>query len=254
VLAENIDDVVRLVGDVVDQARTTGHRRGYFAAIYLDMTRAVQEGIAKGVFDDGPRMSRFAAAFANRYLDALATFAASGEPTRVWRAAFGCNKRRDRLILQQIVIGINAHVNLDLGVAAAEVVEPGHIDELKGDFDRINTVIGSLLDPIQESVGRFSPLLDLLWRIDDCADDEVLNFSFSVAREEAWQNAVVLSGQPPEQRAATIQSIDRSAALLARLVIDPSGILGKTVSLVRHTEHDDPPAVIDSLASISLPA
>src|SRR4051794_8359934 len=69
VLAENIDDVVRLVGDVVDQARSTGHRRGYFAAIYLDMTRAVQEGIAKGVFDDGPRMSRFAAAFANRYLD-----------------------------------------------------------------------------------------------------------------------------------------------------------------------------------------
>lgn len=253
-LAENIDDVVRLVGNVVDHARATGQRRGYFAAIYFDMTRAVQEGIASGAFDDGPRMSRFAATFANRYLDALDTFAAGGTPTRVWRAAFACNGRRDRLILQQLVVGINAHVNLDLGVAAAEVVEPGRIADLKGDFERINAVIGGLLDPIQEAVGRFSPLLDLLWRIGDCPEDEVLNFSFTVAREEAWQNAVVLSGQSPEQRAATIQSIDRSAALLARLVIEPSGILGKTVSLVRHTEHDDPPAVIDSLASIVLPA
>lgn len=251
--AENIDDVVRLVGDVVAQARATGNRRGYFAAIYFVMTRAVQDGIATGVFDDGARMSRFAAAFANRYFDALDAANAGGTPTRVWRAAFACNGRRDRLILQQLVIGINAHVNLDLGVAAASVVEPGAVGDLKDDFHRINEVIGSLLDPVQEAVGRFSPLLDLLWRISDGPDDEVLNFSFSVAREEAWQHAVVLSGQPPEQRAATIESIDRSAALLARLVIEPSGILGKTVSLVRHTESDDPSAVIDSLASIVLP-
>ncbi len=251
--ADNIDDVVRLVGDVVDQARAAGHRRGYFAAIYFDMTRAVQEGIARGAFDDGPRMSRLAATFANRYFDALDTFAAGGKPSRVWAEAFACNARRDRLILQQLVIGINAHINLDLGVAAAETVAPGHIEELKGDFGRINAVIGGLLDPVQEAVGRFSPVLDLLWTISDGPDDEVLNFSFTVAREEAWQNAVVLSGQAPEQRAATIQSIDRAAALLARQVIEPGGILGMTVSLVGHIENDDPPAVIDALASIVLP-
>jgi len=254
IAAENIDDVLRLLGAVVDEARAKGHRRGYFASIYLIMSRAIQEGVERGRFEDAGRMSRFTAAFANRYLDALSSYRAGGMPTRAWRAAFRCGERRDRLILQHLVMGINAHINLDLGIAAAEVVPPGGIGDLEGDFELVNRVIGGLLDPMQEAVGRFSPLLDLLWRVTDGPDDEILNFSFSAAREAAWQHAVILSGQPPGQRDATVNTLDRHAAVLARLVIEPSGIVGKTVSLVRHTEHDDAPAVIDSLSSIVLPA
>jgi hypothetical protein len=249
--AEDVDDVIVALTSVVDEARHTGHRRGYFAAVYRAMTLAVRDGIEAGSFDDGPRMRRFVAVFANRYLDALAGFQTGIRPTRVWRACFECNERSDRLILQQVVVGMNAHINLDLGVAAAEVTEGTDIRSMKADFNRINDVIASLLDPIQSAIGRFSPLLDLLWKVSDRPDDEVLTFSFRVAREQAWQQAVLLAGQLPEDRPATIEAFDRSAVLLTRLVSGPGGLLGRAVAIVRHTEQEDVPSVIDTLSEVT---
>jgi hypothetical protein len=251
VSAEDVDGVIVALTRVVEEARETAHRRGYFAAVYRAMTQAVRDGIEADFFDDGPRMARFVKTFADRYLDALALFRAGIRPTRVWDACFECNERSDRLILQQLVVGMNAHINLDLGVAAAEVTQGTDIRSMKADFERINALIASLLDPIQSAVGRFSPLLDLLWKVSDRPDDEVLNFSFRVAREQAWQQAVVLAGQTPGDRPATIQAFDRSAVLLARLVGDPGFLLGRAVSIVRHTEREDVPAVIDTLSEVT---
>ena len=250
--AETVDDVVRMLGGVVNQARTARHRRGYFAAVYLQMTKAVRRGIETGAFEDGERMGRLVVSFANRYLAALATFRAGGVPTRAWKAAFECADRRDRLILQHVVMGINAHVNLDLGISASEVVPADDILSLRPDFQRINAVIGSLLDPIQDAIGEFSPLLGLVWRVGDRPDDEVLNFSFRVAREEAWRHALLLARQPAEDRPALIDSFDRTAALLARLVNEPGGIFGRgLLALVRATERQDVPGVIDALGQVT---
>jgi hypothetical protein len=252
--AETVDDVIRLLTAVVERARAARHRRGLFAAVYLQMTQAVRRGIAAGQFDDGERMGRFVVSFASRYLEALATYEAGGVPTRAWKAAFQCAERRERLLLQHVVMGINAHINLDLGIAAAEVVATDQIQTLKPDFERINGLIGSLLDPIQDALGRFSPLLGLVWRLTDKPDDEVLSFSFRVAREEAWKHALMLSHQPPEDHPAIIDSFDRTAALLARLVNDPGGILGRGVlAVVRATERQDIPAVIDALCRLAPP-
>jgi hypothetical protein len=250
--AATVDDVVRLLTAVVDDARATRHRRGFFAAVYLQMTHAVERGMDAGAFDDGERMGRFVVRFANRYLEALATFRAGGDPTRAWKAAFQCAERRDRLILQHVVMGINAHINLDLGIAASEVVPADQILTLRGDFERINSVIGSLLDPMQDAIGKFSPLLGLVWRVADEPDDEVLNFSFGVAREEAWKHALLLSRQPLEDRPAIIDSFDRTAALLARVVNDPGGLCGRAVvAAVRATERQDVPRVIDALRQVT---
>ena len=249
--AGSVDDVIRLLTAVVDEARLARHRRGFFVAVYRVMTLAVQRGIAAGTFDDGERMARFVVSFANRYLGALATYRAGGVPTRAWKSAFDCAERRDRLILQHVVMGINAHINLDLGVSAAEVAGEA-IDAMKPDFERVNGVIGGLLDPVQAAIGRFSPLLGLVWRVADRPDDEVLNFSFRVAREEAWRHAVLLSRQPPEDRPALIESFDRTAALLARLVNDPGGLFGRgLLAAVRLTERQDVPAVIDALSEVA---
>ena len=165
--------------------------------------------------------------------------------------AFAACERKDRLILQHVIAGINAHVNLDLGVAAAAVAPGDALPALRADFDRINAILGSRLDTVQAEIGRFSPLLHLLWKVGDAADDEVLNFSFQVARDEAWQHAVILAPMAADagQQGATIDSFDRAAAVLGKLVVDPGSLLGRVVSVVHHTEHDDVAAVIDALAS-----
>ncbi len=66
--AETIDDVLEALREVIDESVAAGSRVGYFAALYRQVTVAVARGIDEGVFDDGERMSRLDAPFANRYI------------------------------------------------------------------------------------------------------------------------------------------------------------------------------------------
>ena len=103
---------------------TSQSRMGYFAALYRRVTCAVRDGISAGSFQNGPLMEQLDVVFASRYLDALATFQAGGAATRSWMVAFHGYDDANLLILQQLLSGMNAHINLDLGIAAAQV-SPG---------------------------------------------------------------------------------------------------------------------------------
>lgn len=119
-----IDAVVHSLAAEVDAARRRTDRRGWFAAMYLQTTRTVRDRAAAGFFDDAERMDRFVEAFAGRYLGPLHASLA-GEPVpRCWAVAFDLAERSDRVILQHLLLGINAHVNLDLSVVAAETSTP----------------------------------------------------------------------------------------------------------------------------------
>ena len=248
-----IDGVIERLGAVVDEARARGSRMGFFPAVYLQMTLAVKQGIEAGAFDDGPRMSAFDATFAARYFDALATWQAGGKPTRAWRVAFGAAERPERLALQTLLVAINAHINLDLAVAAAEVNPGGRIDAFEGDFGRINDIIASLADRIEDALARFSPLLAILDRVGGRNEDQILDFSFREARGEAWRQAVLLAALEPARRADAVSLLDRKVALLGRIVDDPGGIVGRAVDVIGFAESDDVPAIIDALRSLVPP-
>jgi hypothetical protein len=53
-----IDDVIRRLDLVVDDASARGSRRGYFAALYRKVTNRVKRAIEEGDFEDGARMER----------------------------------------------------------------------------------------------------------------------------------------------------------------------------------------------------
>lgn len=58
---------------------------------------------------------------------------------------------------------------------------------------------------------------------------------------------------PPGVRLLTIQSIDRKAAFLGRLVANPTGLVARAVSLIRETESKNVPAIIDALGAVVPP-
>jgi hypothetical protein len=245
-----IDAVIGRIEAVVAGARAHRQRLGYFAAMYRQTTRTVRQEVEEGTFDDGERMGRFVGMFAARYLDAVGQWQ-SGEPTtRSWRAAFRAADRSDRVILQHLLLGINAHINLDLAVVAAAICPGDSIIELKDDFGRINDVLQRLMDPVEKCLGRFSPFLNVLLTLGDDVDDEVLGFSVQVAREDAWQQAVTLAHLDAPGRALAIDSLDRKVAVLARLVAQPGGVVERAVDVVGFMESDDVVAVIDALAQV----
>jgi hypothetical protein len=244
-----IDAVVQLLEVEIDAARRSADRRGWFSSMYRQTTRAVRDRLLAGGFDDAGRMERFVERFAARYVGPLHDWQEGRPVPRSWRVAFGAG--RDKLILQHLLLGMNAHINLDLAVVAAETCPGEEITALHDDFMRVNDILGALLPPVRACIGRFSPLLDVIDRVGGGDDDEVLNFSIRVARDEAWSRALVLAAtDDPARRSELVDSLDRGVAVLGKVIASPGGLLQRAVDVVAATESDDVVAVIDALGQV----
>ncbi|MEU0971343.1 DUF5995 family protein [Streptomyces sp. NPDC005917] len=245
--AENIDDVVDRLAGIVREAGRGGDRVGYFAALYRQVTVEVRTAIHGGLFDDGVRMDRFDTHFGNRYFEAYDAWRRDRSGPRCWREAFGLLDDADTIIVQHLLLGVNAHINLDLAVAAARTSPGSAIQELRHDFLLINDILARVVLAVQDSVDALSPFMSLLDQVGGRTDERILDFSVRQSREEAWYNAVLLAGQSEAERAATIERLDVRAAVLARLIARPGGLVRPALELIRGTESGDVPAVITHL-------
>ena len=243
-----IDEVIAQLTDIVDRARSESSRLGYFAALYRKVTLRVKLGIEQGLFEDGPRMARLDVNFASRYLAAYELYRQGQRPTASWEVAFDAASHWRPLILQQLLLGINAHINLDLGIAAVETSPGAQLAALQNDFDKINLVLASLVKSVREEIGEVSPWIGLLEKIDTNADDAIINFSLRVARDESWRFATKLNALDVGAQAAAIAHHDRETAALGRLVFHPPGIFFNAGLLaIRLRESNDVAHVIEVL-------
>jgi hypothetical protein len=238
---------------VVEQCQAREDRAGYFAALYLAVTRTIRARREAGMFDDGARMERFAALFAARYLDAEEAWRRGAPLAASWRAALGASTHWRPVILQHLLLGVNAHVNLDLGVTAATVRGGDPIDAIRADFDAVNDVLADLVECCQGALGQVSPWLDWCDRIGASHDEALINFSLQRARAHAWSVAVRLAALDGDALAAEIARVDAATAGVAHAVAHP-GIPASAVLLaVRLRERAAPSRVIEVLAAASPP-
>lgn len=252
-MTRSVDDVVDDLDEVVTRAVREQDRIGCFAALYRTVTVEVRDGIADGFFDDGERMARLDVVFADRFLDALATHRAGGRPTRSWAAAFDAARSSRPIVLQHLLLGINAHINLDLGIASATVAPGADLPGLRRDFDRINEVLASLLGRVRRELAVVSPWLGMLDTFGGRTDDEVVRFSIEVARAEAWRFAGELAPLERDHWGGPIGVRDARVARLARTVLRP-GPLSMVVALVRLREEKDVRRVIATLSGVRAPS
>lgn len=252
--ARTIDEVLVRLDAIIEAATATGSRLGYFAALYRGVTAQVKAGIASGRFEDGARMERLDVLFANRYLRAYDQFQRGETPSGCWQIAFTTAAERRPLILQHLLLGMNAHINLDLGIAAAQTVPGPGIAALRTDFDRINDVLATLVPQTIREIGTLSPWLGLLDHIDPKAERAVINFSIGKARDQAWELATRLAPTQPESWPPVLAAVDGMASLLGQLIAHPIGLIFNTgLRLIRLRETSDPARVIRHLAHIGEP-
>lgn len=248
--ANSIDEVIVRLDEIIERSRRERSRLGFFATLYRNVTLKVREGIGAGLFEDGPRMERLDVAFAGRYLDAYETYRRGGRPTACWAVAFEAADARRPIILQHLLLGMNAHINYDLGVSAAEVCPGDELPGLRGDFDRINGILAGMLAEVQHDIEELSPWIKFLDRLsDDRVEDAVINFSLDRARDCAWRVAVRLASATPGESGPYLAKLDRDVTLLGRLVRRPVGfLLPLGLLVIRLRESNDIPHVIDVLS------
>jgi uncharacterized protein DUF5995 len=249
-VARDIDEVLQYLDRIIAEYREQRSRLAFFPALYRAVTLRVRAAILNGDFADGERMNRLDTAFANRYFAALASLRAGEPPARCWRIAFGAEARSGTMILQHLLLGMNAHINYDLPIATIAVAASPELADLKDDFMRINHILSATLEDVQPAVGEFSPLLDVLDRIGGRSDEAFVTFSIVHAREEAWHEATRLADELGPRRERSILSLDRRVTLLAERIVLPGGPCGAAIELIAETEQDDVRVVTDGLLSI----
>jgi hypothetical protein len=215
-------ELVQALDQQVDQAIAHKSANGYFAALYARMSRAVLQGIAAGRFEDAARMERLMVVFGNRYLHACEQRNLALNPGKSWNKAFEAGAANRVSILQHLLLGINAHINLDLGVAAGQIAPGTAIQALKNDFNTINQIIAGLVDVVQDKLAELSMPMRFLDRLAGTGDEQVANFSINVARKAAWQVAVSYAGlHTKEQQDNFITEVDQLTSGLAERIIHP---------------------------------
>jgi len=246
--ATTIDDVIKGLDEVVSRAVDERSRIGFFAAMYQEVTLAVKQGIDAGTFDDSGRMSRFDAMFANRYFDAIEQLDTNSEPTRSWEAAFKAALENAPITVQHLFLGINAHINLDLGIATAEASAGSDLELLHPDFEKINDIMVGVLEDVKKRLAPFSPLIRAS---DDIGAgrpvDEILGFDIKKAREQAWDHAVVLSKLDEDAKQRMLDVLDHKTALLARIIRDAGSSLEPALVVTGLKDSDDVVAIIEAI-------
>lgn len=246
--AEDIDDVIARLGAVVARSVRDNDRLGLFACLYRSVTSRVRRDIRDGRFEDGARMERFAVGFANRYLASLHAYSRGEHLGRSWMVAFEGTRSWRLLILQHLLLGMNAHINFDLGVAAAQTAPGDSLPELRSDFLSISALLGEMMDDVQARVARVSPWMGIVDRVGCRTDEHAFFFALSRARDCAWKVAECLASSSPERMPRELDRVDRAAALLGQRIRHPGYHLLPALLLVRSRETAEIGAVLEALA------
>lgn len=246
-LPKTIDEVIAELEGILNECSRTGSRAGYFAALYHKVTCEVKEGILNHRFEDGARMEKLDVLFANRYITAYRQWRNGEEPTASWKVAFEATERRQTLLLQHLLLGINAHINLDLGIATVETMEGSELSGMLGDFNSINVILSALSYGVMNDISRMSPLMSILGFHASKGNSILVQFTLGNARDGAWMFATELSGKKDGAYTACIAQRDKTIAELAKGLAKPGGVLRFTTWLIHLFEWRDPKKIIHEL-------
>lgn len=222
-----IDEIILLLDKIILETKKENSPLGYFAALYKKVTVKVKDGIAANYFDDNQRMEKLDVIFAKRYLEAYYLYQDKKETTKSWQIAFELSTNYWPIVLQHLMVGMNAHINLDLGIAAAKVSEGEDIQFLKNDFNKINEILSSLVNEVQNDLAQVWPKLKYLLKLSGKADDFLVDFSMKLARDGAWKYAESLAENPSNMN-SLIKERDLIIAEKANIVVKP-GIIARLI-------------------------
>lgn len=245
--ATTIDEVIAQLDQIIDTECANNSCMAYFPILYRKVTLRIKEGILNNEFENNPRMEKLDVLFANRYIDAYESLGPNKPFTQSWKKAFEAAKNGNLLIMQHLLLGINAHINLDLGIAVAETVgDDGDMMDFENDFNKINEILGSMISNVEAKIISVSPLFGLLDKFGKGREDKLVSFSINIARDGAWLFANQYHISPNKE--VELNARDGIIAILAeKLIRQKSWVLKYLVKIIYFFEKKDVPQIVTVL-------
>ena len=248
---KTIDDVIIVLEDIIAENQKTNNTLGYFAVLYKKVTVSVKDGIQNNFFDDGARMEKLDIVFAQRYIDAYYTWKDNKTVTQSWEKTFLLSKNPKMLVLQHLLLGMNAHINLDLGIAAANISTKENIQDLKNDFYKINQILASLVNEVQFGLSAIWSALKWILKRLGKVDNYLVDFSIEIARDGAWDFATSIVHQNKVNWPDSIQLRDVKVADISRIITQPGKGIQFLLWLIRLGERGSVSEKMNKLKSLA---
>ena len=200
--------------------------RAVFATTYMVLTRELRRTVRDqpGLFRFPKYLFREDLLFARVYFDTVKAFRRREEVADAWRIAFETAREGEVNAGQDMLLGINAHVQNDMPfVLAALGVRGRHGSSRKADHDAANEVLNRAYEPVVRAVARrYDPMVSTTnasWNpIDDLGGLEMVR----AWREGVWRNAErLVNAETAAERREVATQIEDHAAEWATLIATP---------------------------------
>ncbi len=229
------DSVVNRMQALIDKWEKAGDRRAIFLGCYELMTRNMLRAIEAGEFEDNAWVSVLLHRFAEYYFTALEAYEGGQIVPIVWKLAFAASQRPQSHVLQDLILGVNAHINYDLVFALGDVLAPewpGLSPEARAsryrDHCHVNQIINHTIDSVQDQVvDRYTPGMRLVDKLMGPVDEWVTAWFIADWREEVWENACCLVQCSDElDRDVLRRNVESHSVERARSLLGESGFTG----------------------------
>lgn len=246
--ATSIKQVLEQLDYIIEETILENNYLGVFAYVYRRTTAQIEKAIENSRFEDNARMEKMDVIFANLYIKAYYDYKQGKPISKAWKISFDAGKKKISLV-QHLMLGMNAHINFDLGQAAAQCGPGDLISLLKNDFMEVNYVLAELTDEMQKKLGKVSPMMFLLDWIGHRSDERLTNFSMKKARDFAWKLAEDLAHSNEKDKKERINKADKRVTRLGKILSNPPGISLKIMSqILSLTEEKNIGKVIEILS------
>jgi hypothetical protein len=226
--------VLSRMNDLLDTWEAAHDRRLIFLRCYELMTQNVQNAIDTNDFEDVMWVDTLMKNFANYYFIALEAYdreqADSPDP---WRIAFKAANNPHIHVLQNLVLGVNAHINYDLVFALSDILAP-EWQQLTAeqrkmryrDHNHVNDIIYHTINAVQdEVVDRYDPRFAVVDKVLGPVDEWMTKWLISEWREEVWEHATLLiETQLETERQAITQHVKKESIKRAEDILGEGGL------------------------------
>ncbi len=200
-------------------------RRAIFLNCYAQMTQNTLLAVDAGEFQDRAWVTKLLHRFAEYYFVALDAYDRQSPTSPVWQITFATAARADTATLQNLFLGVNAHINYDLVLTLYDMLlpewatlSPAMRQTRYQDHTHINEIIARTTDRVQDTVvERFTPAMDWVDKLLGPLDEWMTAKMITHWRENVWQNAVkMVEAQTEGARENVRRDVEEKALRLAK--------------------------------------
>ncbi|NUQ22589.1 MAG: hypothetical protein HUU34_01455 [Saprospiraceae bacterium] len=211
--------------EMVNRAQSwekVGDRRYIFLRCYSMMSANMPVAIQEGRFAHPSWVATLMLRFADYYFDALAQYDQNpAHAPAVWRQAHDAAKAQGTHVMQNLLLGVNAHINYDLPLALYDCLRSdwAGLDETQkrlrqNDHETVNQIIGDTIDAVQDTVVEpLSPAMALVDRLMGRMDEWLLSQLITAWRHDVWNVALQLLAASDESQRHQIKKEQESRVL-----------------------------------------